>query len=218
MNTINNDRNQILSSDEPMLMYGGHRQIPLKTIVSTLTRQASAISDEDSEETVEAERKTKEAMCTFRLRSAASHPDFLEEEDAEAINIGTSTHRFLRLIGLDVFQQKNVDMEQAVRSERKWKKDDGALTEDESRLIQLYAIVAFLKSERGRRLLQSTEIRREATVIMRIDPRKPVMIQEIVDCAIKKNGVGILIDCKMDMGTEKIPFLLHHERQMNSYR
>ena len=137
--TVNEDMNRILSSDEPMLMYTPEaiEQTPLKTSVSTLTRKAPVISDEDSEETVEDKRKTEEAVRTFRLSSVASRPAFLEEEEAEAVNIGTATHRFLRLIDLDVFRQENVNMEQAVRSELERMKAEEILTADEARLIRL---------------------------------------------------------------------------------
>lgn len=218
--TVDEDMQRILSSDEPMLMYTPEaiEQTPLKTSVTTLTRQAPVISDEDSEETVEDKRKTEEAVRTFRLSSAASRPAFLEEEEAEAVNIGTATHRFLRLIDLDVFRQENVDMEQAVRSELERMKSDGILTEDEARLIRLHGVASFLKSGLGQRMLHSTDIRREATFTMRIDPHKPTMVQGIVDCAFKENGAWILIDCKTDKDTEEMTFVPRHEQQMNWYR
>ena len=186
----------ILNSDEPMLMYTPEaiEQTPLKTSVSTLTRQAPVISDEDCEETVEDKRKTEEAVHTFRLSSVASRPVFLEEEEAEAVNIGTATHRFLRLIDLDVFQQENVNMEQAVRSELERMKAEEILTVDEARLIRLHGVASFLKSELGQGMLRSKEIRREATFTMRIDPDQPTLVQGIVDCVFKENGIWILID------------------------
>ena len=99
--TVDEDMQRILSSDEPMLMYTPEaiEQTPLKTSVSTLTRQAPVISDEDSEETVEDKRKTEEAVRTFRLSAVASRPAFLEEEEAEAVNIGTELLHRLRLYG-----------------------------------------------------------------------------------------------------------------------
>lgn len=218
--TVDEDMNRILSSDEPMLMYSPEaiEQTPLKTSVSTLTRQAPVISDEDSEETVEDKRKTEEAVRTFRLSSVASRPAFLEEEEAEAVNIGTATHRFLRLIDLDVFRQGNVNMEQAVRSELERMKAEEILTADEARLIRLHGVASFLKSELGQRMLRSTEIRREASFTMRIAPDKPTMVQGIVDCAFKENGEWILIDYKTDKDTEEATFVPRHEQQMNWYR
>jgi ATP-dependent helicase/nuclease subunit A len=53
---------------------------------------------------------------------------------------------------------------------------------------------------------------------MRIDPNKPTMVQGIVDCAFKENGVWILIDYKTDKDTEEATFVPRHEQQMNWYR
>ena len=109
-------------------------------------------------------------------------------------------------------------MEQAVRSELERMKSDGILTEDEARLIRLHGVASFLKSELGQRMLHSTDIRREATFTMRIDPHKPTMVQGIVDCAFKENGAWILIDYKTDKDTEETTFVPRHEQQMNWYR
>lgn len=81
---------EILTKEEPMLMYLPEKvePAPLKTSVTTLTRQAPVLSDDDSEETVEDKRKTEEAVRTFRLSSVASRPAFLEEEKVEAVNVG----------------------------------------------------------------------------------------------------------------------------------
>ena len=216
----NDDINHVLTDKQPMGMYLPEKveQDPLKTSVTTLTRQAPVISDDDSEETVEDKRKTEEAIHTFRLSSVASRPAFLEEEKAEAVNIGTATHRFLRLINLDVFRQEKIDVEQAVRDEAERMKKVGILTEEEASLIWLHGVAAFLTSNLGRRMLQSTEIRREATFTMRIDPRKPTMVQGIVDCAFKENGKWILIDYKTDKDTDPATFVPRHEKQMNWYR
>ena len=67
-------------------------------------------------------------------------------------------------------------------------------------------------------MLRSTEIRREATFTMRIDPNKPTMVQGIVDCAFKEDGAWILIDYKTDKDTEEAIFVPRHEQQMNWYR
>jgi len=218
--TVDEEMNSLLAADEPMLMYQPEHidPTPLKTSVTTLTRQTPVISDDDSEETVEDKRKTEDAVRTFRLSSAASRPAFLEEEKAEAVNVGTATHRFLRLIHLDVFRQDDVDIEQAVRAEAERMKAAGILSEEEAGRIRLQGVVSFLKSDLGQRMLRSKEIRREATFTMRIDPRKPTMVQGIVDCAFKEDGKWILIDYKTDRDTDPATFVPRHEAQMNWYR
>ena len=94
----------------------------------------------------------------------------------------------------------------------------GILTEEESALIRLRGVVSFLKSDLGRRMLRSNEVRREATFTMRIDPHAPTMVQGIVDCAFKEDGEWVLIDYKTDRDTDPETFVPRHEAQMNWYR
>ena len=211
---------QILFSEEPMLMYVPEtvEPMPLKTSVTTLTRQERVLSDDDSEETVVDKRKTEEAVRTFRLSSVASRPAFLEEEKAEAVNIGTATHRFLRLINLDFFRRDGIDVEWAVQQEAERMRSAGILTEEESALIRLHGVASFLKSDLGQRMLRSNEVKREVTFTMRIDPHAPTMLQGIVDCAFKEDGEWILIDYKTDRDTDQETFVPRHEAQMNWYR
>ena len=211
---------QILSSEEPMLMYVPEaiEPTPLKTSVTTLTRQERVLSEEDSEETVVDKRKTEEAVRTFRLSSVASRPAFLEEEKAEAVNIGTATHRFLRLINLDLFRQEGIDAEHAVRQEMERMRSAGILTEEESGMIRLHGVASFLKSDLGQRMLRSNEVKREATFTMRIDPHAATMVQGIVDCAFKEDSEWVLIDYKTDRDTDPETFVPRHEAQMNWYR
>lgn len=211
---------EILTKEEPMLMYLPEKvePAPLKTSVTTLTRQAPVLSDDDSEETVEDKRKTEEAVRTFRLSSVASRPAFLEEEKVEAVNVGTATHRFLRLIDLDFFRREGIDIEWAVQQEAERMRQANILTEEESGLIRLHGVAAFLKSDLGQRMLKSSDVQREANFTMRIDPHAPTMVQGIVDCAFKEDGEWILIDYKTDRDTDQETFVPRHEAQMNWYR
>lgn len=218
--TTDEDLDRILNEKHLMLMYTPEdlEQEPLKTSVTTLTRKVPVISDDDSEETVEDKRKTEEAVRTFRLSSVASRPAFLEEEKANAANSGTATHRFLRLIRLDVFRQEGVNIDQAVRDEAERMRQRGILSAEEAGLIRLRGIASFLKSDLGQRMLNSEEIQREATFTMQINAEKPTMVQGIVDCAFKENGKWILIDYKTDRDTEPETFVPRHADQMNWYR
>ena len=92
------------------------------------------------------------------------------------------------------------------------------LTEDEARMIRLKGVTAFFRSELGKRMLASDEIKREAAFTMRIDPKGPTMVQGIIDCAFKENGEWILIDYKTDHDTAPETFVPRHEMQMNWYR
>ena len=211
---------RVLSSREPTLMYTPERaeSAPLKTSVTTLTRSAPVISDEDSEETVEDKRKTEEAVRTFRLGSVPSKPAFLEEEKVEAVSVGTATHRFLRLIDLDAFRDEHADVEAAVYREAERMKAEGVMTPEEAGLVRLRGVAAFLRGALGQRMLKSADVRREAGFTMRIDPHAPTMVQGIVDCAFMEDGQWVLIDYKTDRDTDPETFVPRHEAQMNWYR
>lgn len=191
---------------------------PLKTSVSTLTRQARPMSEEDSEETVADKRKSEEAVRTFRLSSVPERPAFLEEEKAEAADIGTATHRFMRLIDLDILRENTEETERAVRSEAERMLKAGILTGEEARMIRLKGVAAFFQSGLGRRMLKSAEIRREATFTMKIQHDRSTMVQGIIDCAFLEMGEWILIDYKTDHDTAEETFVPRHEAQMNWYR
>ena len=97
-------------------------------------------------------------------------------------------------------------------------KAEGILTEEEAGMIRLRGAAAFLRSDLGRRMLQSAEVKREATFTMRISPDRPTMVQGIIDCAFRENGEWILIDYKTDRDTAPDTFVPRHEAQMNWYR
>ena len=218
--TVDSRIGNILSSDEPMQLYmPEHAEpAPLKTSVTTITQHEKVLSDDDSEETLEDKRKTEEAVRTFRLSSVPSKPAFLEEETTEATSIGTATHRFIRLINLDEFRRENVSAEQVIHAEMARMRAESILTEDEAKMIRVNGIVSFFRSDLGKRMLESTEIKREATFTMRIDPRGSTMVQGIIDCAFQENGEWILIDYKTDHDTVPETFVPRHEMQMNWYR
>ena len=91
---------------------------------------------------------------------------------------------------------------------------EGILTPEEARMVRIKGVISFFRSELGRRMLQSGEIKREAGFTMRIDPHAPTMVQGIVDCAFRENGEWILIDYKTDYNTDPDIFVPRHEIQM----
>ncbi len=85
-------------------------------------------------------------------------------------------------------------------------------------MIRLDGVVSFFQSDLGKRMLESKEIKREATFTMRMDPHSSTMVQGIIDCAFKENDEWILIDYKTDHDTAPETFVPRHEMQMNWYR
>ena len=212
----------VLASDEPMLLFTPEHAepAPLKTSVTSITHHVKPLSDDDSEETVEDKRRTEEAVRTFRLSSAASKPAFLEEkeETAAGTDIGTATHRFIRLINLEELRKEGADAGQVIPAEMARMKAARIVTEDEADMVRLNGVISFFQSDLGRRMLKSSEIKREAAFTMRIAPDSTTLVQGIIDCTFKENGEWILIDYKTDHDTAPETFIPRHEMQMNWYR
>ena len=57
---------------------------------------------------------------------------------------------------------EDANVNQVIQSEMDRMKASGIVTEDEARLIRLNGVVSFFRSDLGRRMLQSSEIEREA--------------------------------------------------------
>ena len=212
----------VLSASEPMRLFmPEHAEpSPLKTSVTSITQHQAPISDDDSEETLADKRKTEDAVRTFRLSSAPSRPAFLEDEKktVEATTIGTATHRFMHLINLDELRKDGADEDQAVRAEMERMRAEHIMSEDEANMIRLGGPVSFFRSELGKRMLASNDVRREVDFTMKIDPHSPTMVQGIIDCVFRENGEWILIDYKTDRDTAPETFVPRHEMQMNWYR
>ena len=213
---------KVLADDVPMLLFTPEHAepAPLKTSVTTLTRHEKPLSEDDSEETLEDKRKTEDAVRTFRLGSVPSRPAFLEEEETAeaAVSIGTATHRFIRLINLDELRKEGADTDQVIRAEMARMRAERILTEEEAGMIRIRGVAAFFRSELGQRMLNSDEIRREATFTMRMDTHGSTMVQGIIDCVFRENGEWILIDYKTDHDTAPETFVPRHEMQINWYR
>ena len=193
---------------------------PLKTSVTTLAHHGKVLNEKDSEETPEDKRKAAESIRTFRLASEAPKPAFLEEEQErpEAVNIGTATHRFLRLVNLEELRKEGADARQVIRAERTRMRAENILTEDEAEMVRMEGVVSWFGSRLGKRMLASGEIKREVSFTMQINDRGPTMIQGIIDCAFREDDGWVLIDYKTDSDTVPERIVPRHETQMNWYR
>ena len=209
-----------LSRPEPMTMYlpEAVEALPLKTSVTSLAHHAPVLGDDYSEETAASKRLPGDAPRTFRLSSAPSKPAFLEEEKASAADAGTATHRFLRLIRLSALQEAGDDPAPAVLAEADRMLREGILAPEESVLIRLKGVSDFFRSDLGRRMLRSGDIRREVPFSLRIRPDQPTMVQGIIDCVFREEDQWILIDYKTDRDTVPETFVPRHQAQMNWYR
>ena len=199
---------------------------PLKTSVTSLLRGRLAASQQDyapheEEETVETKRK--DALPGFLLSEIAPRPAFMEEEKADAADVGSITHRFLRLIDLAPFRTlpENAGRDaclQLVDSELKRMEALSIMTKSESAAVYAGGAAAFLGSPLGRRLIFAGTLKREWPFTMQIREDSPTMVQGIVDAAFLEDGRWVLIDYKTDRDTRPEIFVPRHEEQMNWYR
>ena len=195
---------------------------PLKTSVTSLLRMEENILPEkyqphEEEETVEVKRRPE--LPSFLLGEIMPRPAFMEEETSTAADIGSLTHRFLRLIDLTSFRGKDPgEYTEIVEKELERMREQSILTEAEAKAIYAKGAASFLSSTLGQRLITAGEVQREWPFTMQIREDSPTMVQGIVDAAFLEDGRWILIDYKTDRDTRKEIFIPRHEKQMNWYR
>ena len=197
--------------------------MPLKTSVTSMLRSnVTAVSPEEyappeEEETVEIKRQPE--LPNFLLSEIAPRPAFMEEKKASAADIGSLTHRFLRLIDLKPFrdlapEDYRAKVEEAISAMR----SRAILTEKEAGSIYVPGVEALLAGELGQRLIHAETLHREWPFTMQLKQDSPTMVQGIVDAAFLEDGQWILVDYKTDRNTEPDVFVPRHEMQMNWYR
>lgn len=201
---------------------GEYDPSPLKTSVTSLLRMEKDIlpteyQPPEEEETVEVKRRSE--LPGFLLGEIAPRPAFMEEDAATAADIGSLTHRFLRLIDLAPFRGKDTgEFRDLVEQEVARMRNSFIFTEAESKAIYVKGALSFLSGDLGHRLIAARTLYREWPFTMQLSSGSPTMVQGIVDAAFLENGRWILIDYKTDRDTRKDVFVPRHEKQMNWYR
>ena len=205
------------------MWYGeAYDSAPLKTSVTSLLLSGVNVlpteyQPPEEEETVEVKRRPE--LPSFLLGEIAPRPAFMEEEQVNAADIGSLTHRFLRLIDLSVFRGKpTFEYAQLVDEEIARMRDHSILTEAEAKAVYGKGAVAFLSSDLGQRVIEAPFVQREWPFTMQLREGSPTMVQGIVDAAFLEDGKWILVDYKTDRDTREGIFVPRHEKQMNWYR
>ncbi len=186
---------------------------PLKTSVSSLVRTLENKAPEE-EETVETKRQPETILTSFRLSELPEKPAFMEEEKPDATDIGSTTHRFLRLIDLSIFANQK-DCYEKAREQIDELVQKGVFNKDEASRIHIRNVADFFSSAMGQRLAAADDVKREWPFTMLISPDSRTMVQGIIDVAFKENGEWILLDYKTDRDTAKDTFVARHQMQMN---
>ena len=190
--------------------------MPLKTSVTSLVR-ASLFAAAEEEETAETKRQPETAVSTFLLSEVAQKPAFMEEEKPQASDIGSATHRFLRLIDLDALDTAE-DYDAALKEQLREMTAKGIFSPEEAGRIRTRDTAKFLRSDLGQRLIHGGEIRREWPFTLQVYPDQPMMVQGIIDAVFREDGEWVILDYKTDWDTAEETFVPRHQAQMNWYR
>ena len=189
-------------------------EMPVKTSVTAMVHAAA---EKEEEETAQTKRRTERALTTFRLSDTPEKPAFMQDEEPDSTEIGTVTHRFFRLIPLEVFR-KEKDYAAALQSILNALTASGRIEPEEAEMIRIDQAAVFLETELGQRLIRADHVKREWPFTMRIREDQETLIQGVIDAAFLEEGAWVLIDYKTDWDTERESFVARHERQMNWYR
>lgn len=201
---------------------GGYDTAVLKTSVTSLVHAGAVSAPSDyqppeEEETVEIKRRPE--IPGFLLGEVAPRPAFMEEEQIRATDIGSITHRFLRLIDLKCFAGRDIsEYGSIVEGELARMRDSFIMTAAEADTVQKRGAAAFFASSLGQRLIGADVLQREWPFTMQISLESPTMVQGIVDAAFMEDGQWVLIDYKTDRDTREEVFVPRHRMQMNWYR
>ena len=91
----------------------------------------------------------------------------------------------------------------------------GCFTPDEAALIRPNMILGYFQSEIGRRMLQSTSVRREWSFTLPLPGG--TLMQGVIDCAFREGGGWILVDYKTDRIYDESEFIARYQRQLALY-
>ena len=194
--------------------------MPLKTSVSSLAKKSainSTLPLTDEDESID-EKRQEEAMITpLRLSELPSRPSFMEEKRMTGAERGTLTHRVLSLMPLDRLSEAEPSrLHDIVLQEVHAMVERGLMSSDELLAIPLGSVEAFYRSDIGRRILQSPEVRREWSFNLRMDDGV-TLLQGVMDCAFMEDGHWILLDYKTDRIDDESAFVGRYTSQLNWY-
>ncbi|MBQ9195599.1 MAG: UvrD-helicase domain-containing protein [Clostridia bacterium] len=150
----------------------------LKISVTSLLR--GGILGDDEEETIESKRRE------LHLDTLPQEvPNFMLEKKPGAADRGTATHKALCAL----------DMERPIAPQLDTMVSQGAMTQEERRLIRESDIDRFYRSSLGLRVRAASTVKREwSFCIMEGD----LLVQGVLDLCFQEDGAWVLVDYKTD--------------------
>lgn len=196
-------------------MYDRHESMPLKTSVSSVAKKAvykdpMPLTDMDEDM---AEKSTAEDIVSpLRLSDMPARPAFMEEKHVTGAERGSIVHKALSMIDLDVLRSGQSD---GLWHELNRMKNTGCLTEEDANLIHFRSLQTFYQSDIARRMLASSEVRREWSFNLRM--KENTLLQGVIDCAFVEDGHWVLLDYKTDRIDDEETFILRYAMQLEWY-
>ena len=172
----------------------------VKKSVTALLKQAETapVPGEDEEETPEDKRIPERFSRAMRKYAAGRYPAFMmPNEEHRGAWRGTVIHRFLSLADLGRIRDAGEGLKDELERMKREMADAGVLTEEEAGVIPAEDAERFFRSEIGRRMLRSPEVRREWAFNL-VREEENMLVQGVIDCAFREEGGWVIVDYKTD--------------------
>lgn len=172
------------------------RQHAQKTSVTALLRGEVLFPGE--EETPETKRK---ALHLDTLPPEL--PAFMMEVKLSAADRGTAAHKALGALDLSKIRQNSgPERIEEIKNQLIFMQNGGVLTAEEAAVVDIGDILAFLRSDLGRRMLISPRVQREWGFCLM---HEGILVQGVLDLCFLEDGKWVLADYKTDRcPTEKL--------------
>ena len=196
--------------------------MPLKVGVTALCRAIQESEPIDPEEdTPERKRYPLLTRQPRLLSSLPEKPEFLlpRQEDA-ALQRGVCTHLLLSTISIEGARRSLTEgnVIDFLEAHREYLRLSGRFTIQEASVADVSMAANFLRSEEGRNMLHSKEIRREWPFNLRITQPIKTMVQGVIDLCYLEEDEWVLIDFKTDYVTSKQQLWDRYQLQLDFYR
>lgn len=194
-------------------------QSPVKTSVSAMVKKQvlqSPLPLTDSEEDPESKRNPEEIVSPLRMSDLPSRPAFMEEKQVTGAERGTLMHRVLSMIPLDAVRNNDHPYE-AVKQAVHHLAEREIITYQEVMLLSFRGLADFFNSDIGKRMLASSNVRREWAFNLLLDEKSGMILQGVIDCAFIENGSWVLVDYKTDRITDESAFIERYQLQIDWY-
>ncbi len=192
---------------------------PIKTSVSAIAKKQimnDPLPLTDAEEDVEAKRIQEDIVSPLRMSDLPSRPAFLEEKQLTGAERGTLMHRALSLMPLEKIRGTE-DLYAAVKQAIHELADREVFTYQEVMVLSIRGVADFFRSEIGRRMLDSANVRREWGFNLVMDDQTGTLLQGVIDCAFEEEGAWVLVDYKTDRITDEEAFTQRYALQIEWY-